>query len=172
MFAAMRFGLGIGLLLALGVACDSESGAASDTLQDDDIPMGGNDASAGGSDAGNGEGGENPPGAGVGEPCDGTTQCQSGVCAAPFDSEDPGELVCQTSCIELMDPALWCSDAASCCDAEAICTARGFCVAGAPAADSDAESDSGEESTSGSTGESSEESTSSGSDGGSTSTGA
>ncbi len=128
MVSPMRLALVCCAALLGGLACDSsDAGAAGigeDSFQDDDIPMGGCDAT------------ECPPsGAGatapVGSSCDAANHCQSGVCAASFEDSEPGELVCQLECIGPMDTTMWCSDSATCCG-NAVCSPRGFCVPSDP----------------------------------------
>ena len=111
-----------------------QDSAASDSLQDDDLPMGGCDPTDDDcTDTGQGQGA--PPGS----PCDGTNQCgDGGVCAAPFDDGDVGALVCQLGCVQTGDPTAWCSDDATCCSG--VCGAHGECLAD-EAADSAATGD-------------------------------
>ena len=123
----MRLSFIATLSLLAGGCYAAADGATGDSFQDEDIPMGmcpGTDCpetdEEGGPDSG----------AAAGDPCDDTGQCAAGFCAAPFDGNEPGELVCQTVCIELEDDSMWCSDDAACCDSNAVCTPRGYCVAG------------------------------------------
>ncbi|MEM6990712.1 MAG: hypothetical protein AAF721_09450 [Myxococcota bacterium] len=98
-----------------------DTAAFGDSFQDDDIPMGDCQGTAcPQTTAGDG-------GAGVGQSCDDTNQCATGVCAAPFADGQPGALVCQSACIDTMDESMWCSDTASCCDPAATCGTRGYC---------------------------------------------
>jgi len=111
-------------LLAGGCAFSGQDSAASDSLQDDDLPMGGCDPTDPDC-TGTGPG----PGAPPGSPCDGTSQCaDGGVCAAPFDDGDVGDLVCQLGCVQTGDPTAWCSDDATCCSG--VCGLHGECQPG------------------------------------------
>ncbi|MEM6990709.1 MAG: hypothetical protein AAF721_09435 [Myxococcota bacterium] len=160
----MRVGLLSCIPLVALLACDSESGrndpgVAEDSFQDDDIPMGGCDGTAcPGAGSGVGDGNAEP----VGGACDNAVQCESGVCAATFDDSEAGELVCQPSCIGLMDSTMWCSDDATCCG-DSVCSPRGFCVPGEAGADDESGSSGGGDTTGGDT-----TATTGGVDGGST----
>lgn len=136
------------VLISLSLGCDGESTAAfgdgggpgEDSFQDDDPPMGDcDDTGCGGAGVGE-DGGGGAPGAPVGSPCDGTNQCQSGVCAATFDGDDAGTLECQDACIDVMDQGMWCSDSGSCCEG-LVCTSRGLCVPDESADGADPEGD-------------------------------
>lgn len=136
------------VLLSLSLGCDGgntaalggDGGIGEDSFQDDDPPMGDcDDTGCGG--AGVGDDGGGAPGAPVGNPCDGTNQCQSGVCAATFDGDDAGTLECQDACIDVMDQGMWCSDSGSCCEG-LVCTSRGLCVPDESADDAEPEGDS------------------------------
>lgn len=105
-----------------GESVSVDAPIGTDSFQDEDPPMG--DCLATGCP----EPGATPGHAEIGEPCDDTRQCASGVCAAPFADGDPGALVCQRTCIPNGDQAQWCSDDESCCDSAAICTGRGYCT--------------------------------------------
>jgi len=113
------------VLLLSGCASFDADGAAADSFQDDDPPIG-CQTGTGGCEEGTGTG--DAPGAPVGESCDNTGQCvEAAYCAAPFDDGEAGELVCRLGCIQLEDERSWCSDDASCCTG--TCSARGLCIA-------------------------------------------
>lgn len=135
------------LLLAAMVATGcGDTAAFGDSFQDDDLPMG----NCPGTTCPESTAGDT--GGAAGSPCDGTNQCAEGVCAAPFDDGEIGTLVCQNACIEPMDEARWCSDAAACCDSNALCSSRGFCIpqqdADATGADSESSGDTSPDDTS------------------------
>lgn len=64
--------------------------------------------------------------------CQLTSDCDAGLfCVAPFieslGPEGKGLNECVAECVDLMDEARWCLDAAACCDPAAVCTDRGYC---------------------------------------------
>ena len=135
MVTAMRLA-GWVVLVSLSLGCDGgdsaafgggDGGIGEDSFQDDDPPMGDCDDTECGGDGVGEDGAGGAPGAPVGSPCDGTNQCESGVCAATFDGDDAGSLECQAACIDVMNQGMWCSDSGSCCEG-LVCTTRGLCV--------------------------------------------
>lgn len=130
----MRLTYLLGLPLLAG-ACADAADQSGDSFQDDDIPMGG----CGTSGTECPETGGSAGAAAIGEPCDATNHCATGVCAAPFDAGEIGELVCHSACIDYADEAMWCGDVAACCDPNATCS-RGLCVMAQGADESTGES--------------------------------
>jgi hypothetical protein len=106
-------------VLLLVAACGADGELAADDYMDEDFPPWTCDTE-----------GTTGPCDSTGEltspSCQETQDCSSGVCAASFNG-NIGPLECQSTCIEAMDDARWCSDAQACCDGTAICD-RGYCV--------------------------------------------
>ena len=66
-----------------------------------------------------------------GDQCQASADCPDGeLCVADFIVDKRGPYQCVGMCLEEMDEAKWCADAAACCNAGAACTDRGFCVGG------------------------------------------
>lgn len=121
-------------IATVGCGSKDDDGAAgdgimgSDSFQDDDPPIGcqtvGCDGDGAMGDDADDE--SSAPLAPVGSPCDGTNQCVDGAfCAAAFEDGETGPLVCNATCIEVDDQAVWCSDDEACCSG--ICGPRGLC---------------------------------------------
>lgn len=97
----------------------------SDSFQDDDPPIGCQTVGCDG-DGAMADDESSAPLAPVGSPCDGTNQCVNGAfCAAAFEDGEAGPLLCNATCIDVDDQAVWCSDDEACCSG--ICGPRGLC---------------------------------------------
>lgn len=147
-----RVVLGLGVLLALVLGCDGESGdsplAGPGELSDEmpeDLPAG--ECRAGETDADDCETGSSSTGdsgstsgqAGAAEDpgCATTEDCAgAGACAADWEEGTRTSFSCRFACIPTLNENAWCSDDASCCDTSAVCTGRGYCVVPEPDEDS------------------------------------
>lgn len=125
-----KLATGLGLLLLAAGCGDSGAGTAGGTDYMDDVPPNG----CGGEACPTTATGTTSPGSSTdadttgGDQCQASTDCPDGsLCAAPFDGDNRGPFECVSACIEIMDNARWCADAAACCNAAAICTDRGYC---------------------------------------------
>lgn len=72
---------------------------------------------------------DEPAGAkvGLGDECLDSSNCQSGLCAAPWNGEGAA-LVCVDTCVDTNDETRWCADDAVCCEPDAVCGSRGLCL--------------------------------------------
>lgn len=63
------------------------------------------------------------------QPCEATSDCEAGVCVAPYDpgGKNPiGEPKCVSSCVQPGDSTRYCIDDGSCCEGLS-CDPQGFC---------------------------------------------
>lgn len=86
----------------------------------------------------------------LGEPCQASGDCRSGLCSAPWNGT-PMPLVCVDTCVAKNDPTLWCADDSACCDPAAVCGSRGLCQIVVAADETSGDADTSATGTAGST---------------------